>query len=313
MADYLDKYIQAKDTADPLTKLKLLTECMGQTEHPRARMLAIMDIAEMYYLGKGVPVDKARGKKMMQLSADLGCPEAMNLYGQMLTHEGDTDSLTYFSMALNEAQLAAAKNLNQLLVAFQKSGKTNLVNALEAAVAEVARLNQEKLNQQDGKPYLVLAMIGLNGLGRRCGISVSQGEAYLQKAVDLGNPIAETISRNPNLKYPASQPVYSAASMGSSVRNYGSIQQQSVRQTPTAPVASQPTTAVSTYTPKSKWLAFILCLFLGSFGAHRFYTGKIGSAVLYLFTMGLLGVGVLLDLILILTGKFRDDHNRPLQ
>ena len=51
--------------------------------------------------------------------------------------------------------------------------------------------------------------------------------------------------------------------------------------------------------PKNKWVAFLLCLFLGFFGAHKFYEGKIGMGVLYLFTFGLLGIGWLLDCVLL--------------
>lgn len=51
----------------------------------------------------------------------------------------------------------------------------------------------------------------------------------------------------------------------------------------------------------NKWLAFFLCLFLGWLGVHRFYEGKIGTGILYLITLGLCGIGVLVDLIIILT------------
>lgn len=52
---------------------------------------------------------------------------------------------------------------------------------------------------------------------------------------------------------------------------------------------------------KNKWTAFLLCIFLGVVGAHKFYEGKTGMGILYLFTGGLCGVGVLIDLIIILT------------
>ena len=43
-----------------------------------------------------------------------------------------------------------------------------------------------------------------------------------------------------------------------------------------------------------------LCLFLGVIGAHKFYEGKIGMGVLYIFTGGLFGIGAFVDLIVIL-------------
>lgn len=51
---------------------------------------------------------------------------------------------------------------------------------------------------------------------------------------------------------------------------------------------------------KNKWVAFFLCLFLGAFGAHKFYEGKIGMGILYLFTGGLCCIGAIVDLIVIL-------------
>ena len=57
---------------------------------------------------------------------------------------------------------------------------------------------------------------------------------------------------------------------------------------------------------KSKGLAFLLCLLFGYFGFHQLYVGNIGKGILYLFTFGLFGIGWIIDIFLILFGKFKD-------
>ena len=51
---------------------------------------------------------------------------------------------------------------------------------------------------------------------------------------------------------------------------------------------------------RNKWVAFLLCFFLGYFGAHKFYEGRTGSGILYLLTFGLFGFGWMLDCIILL-------------
>lgn len=50
---------------------------------------------------------------------------------------------------------------------------------------------------------------------------------------------------------------------------------------------------------KSKWVSFFLCLFLGMFGAHKFYEGRVLLGILYICTGGLFGIGIIIDLIVL--------------
>jgi TM2 domain-containing membrane protein YozV len=62
-----------------------------------------------------------------------------------------------------------------------------------------------------------------------------------------------------------------------------------------------------------KWrTTLLLCLFLGCFGAHRFYTGKKLTAVAMLCTLGAFGIWTLIDLFFVYSGKFRDAEGRLL-
>ncbi len=51
---------------------------------------------------------------------------------------------------------------------------------------------------------------------------------------------------------------------------------------------------------KNKWVALLLCLFLGCLGAHKFYEGRVGAGILYLLTGGLFLIGVAIDFIALL-------------
>ncbi len=62
-------------------------------------------------------------------------------------------------------------------------------------------------------------------------------------------------------------------------------------------VIERHTTVITNGKEKDKWVAFFLCLFLGTLGIHKFYEGKVGMGILYIFTVGLFGIGVLIDLI----------------
>ena len=63
-----------------------------------------------------------------------------------------------------------------------------------------------------------------------------------------------------------------------------------------------------------EWLlTLLLSLFLGTIGVHRFYVGKIGTGILQLITLGGCGVWTLIDIIMIVTGNFKDKDGNVIQ
>ena len=63
---------------------------------------------------------------------------------------------------------------------------------------------------------------------------------------------------------------------------------------------------------KSELVAFLLFWFLGGWGIHRFYVGKIGTGFLWLLTAGCFGIGNLIDFISFMKGTFTDKNGQML-
>ena len=72
-------------------------------------------------------------------------------------------------------------------------------------------------------------------------------------------------------------------------------------------------TVTSNYPMKSKLVTFLLCSILGYLGIHRFYTGKIWTGLLYLFTGGLWGFGVAFDIVVLLFNSYKDKNGVSLK
>jgi len=63
---------------------------------------------------------------------------------------------------------------------------------------------------------------------------------------------------------------------------------------------------------KSWTTTLLLLVLLGGFGAHRFYVGKNGTAILFILTAGGFFVWWVMDLIKIIQGTFTDIDGRPI-
>jgi TM2 domain-containing membrane protein YozV len=70
--------------------------------------------------------------------------------------------------------------------------------------------------------------------------------------------------------------------------------------------------ATGTTGQKSWVVTLLLCLFLGGLGIHRFYVGKVGTGILQFLTLGGLGLWALVDLIVIVVGRFGDKQGQAL-
>ena len=66
-----------------------------------------------------------------------------------------------------------------------------------------------------------------------------------------------------------------------------------------------------------RWLVtLLLCILpclIGLNGIHRFYTGKIGTGVIMLLTLGGCGIWTLIDIIMIATNQYTDDDGNPIK
>lgn len=67
------------------------------------------------------------------------------------------------------------------------------------------------------------------------------------------------------------------------------------------------------YDYKSKAKTFVIALLFGILGFHRFYVGKNLTGILYFLTGGLLGIGWIVDCVLILIGAFKDSKGKQLK
>ena len=71
--------------------------------------------------------------------------------------------------------------------------------------------------------------------------------------------------------------------------------------------------AANEISPRSRGVALTLGVLGGFLGLHRFYVGKPGTGVLQIVTLGGLGVWWLYDVVLIVSGEFRDNKDRALR
>lgn len=97
---------------------------------------------------------------------------------------------------------------------------------------------------------------------------------------------------------------------------------------PLTPLAT-PEASSAGISPKSRLATTLFAFFLGQFGAHRFYVGKIGTAVVMLLLtivgwatfwiiigfvpLGIVWIWQLIDFIMAVAGKMKDSNGLPIE
>lgn len=75
-------------------------------------------------------------------------------------------------------------------------------------------------------------------------------------------------------------------------------------------ISNPPSRQRDSESPKSRTLAFLMALIFGYTGLHRFYVGKFWTGLAMFLTGGGFGIWWFIDVVLIGTGRFKDDEGR---
>ena len=124
----------------------------------------------------------------------------------------------------------------------------------------------------------------------------------VQVDVRLDEVVLRALEKNPNRRYAQASQIKDDV--------------ETISGTPASPGPVPPVVATSGHPDSSEKIilpAFLLALFFGVFGAHRFYVGKIATGVLQLFTLGGFGIWTVIDWIIILCKEFTDVRGKKLR
>ena len=69
-------------------------------------------------------------------------------------------------------------------------------------------------------------------------------------------------------------------------------------------------TAREDVSEKKRSVALLLCVLYGWLGLHRFYAGKVGTALLMMLTIGGFGIWYVIDLVWLVSGTFEDSEGK---
>lgn len=133
----------------------------------------------------------------------------------------------------------------------------------------------------------------------------------------LENGVCPNCSQQQNNTYTNYQPGTQNQQGYNAQPNYNPQQGYNGQQYYTQPQYNTVYNQTNVYAPaisaSSRLVALLLCIFLGAIGVHRFYVGKIGTGILWIFTGGCFGIGLLVDFIMIIAGSFTDKAGLPLK
>ena len=76
------------------------------------------------------------------------------------------------------------------------------------------------------------------------------------------------------------------------------------------PIVTPPEEGMS---DKNLGMILVLFIFLAFFGIHRFMAGKVLTGILFIITLGGIGIWALIDLISMASGNFKDKEGRPIR
>jgi eukaryotic-like serine/threonine-protein kinase len=205
------------------------------------------------------------------------------------------------------------------LSAMPTASELEQLTRLGTAIGTITYMSPEQVRGEELDIRTDLFSFGVVLYEMATGVLPFRGETsgVIAEAILNRRPVGP-VRLNPDLPSKLEEVIHKALEKDKKLRYQSAVEirtdlQRLKRDSVSGPAAAATAQVESTASDKSWNTAFVLSVFLGVFGADRFYVGDIGLGVLKLLSGGGSFVWWIVDVVLLLQGRMKDDLGREVR